>query len=361
MGRERVFADIAPLCPSEPLCGIIAPVQKLLYATGGLFIALILIGLALPRQASVSVNTRIDAYPATVFALVNDFRRVALWSPLLDTDPNARIVFSGPPRGSDAAMTWDGSVIGSGSQVIVDSRPFDYVETVINPGEAGAARSWFEIAGADGATSVTWHFETDYGMNLVGRYFAPLLAGIVERDYARGLANLRELAESLPRVDFSDIEIERISVEAVRIAYLSTSSRPEPAAISEAMGDAYFEILNFIDRHGLAEAGAPLSITRSFTGSRLQFDAAIPVRGGTEETPRESSGVRIGMSYAGPVIRVRHVGSYRTLGRTHQKIAAYLAALGLERNGDAWESYVSDPTRVAEDELLTFVYYPVRG
>ena len=37
------------------------------------------------------------------------------------------------------------------------------------------------------------------------------------------------------------------------------------------------------------------------------------------------------------------------------------AATGIERNGDAWESYVSDPTKVAESELLTYVYYPVRA
>ena len=42
------------------------------------------------------------------------------------------------------------------------------------------------------------------------------------------------------------------------------------------------------------------------------------------------------------------------------KIAAYLAALGIKRNGDAWESYVSDPTKVAEADLLTYVYYPIR-
>ena len=33
--------------------------------------------------------------------------------------------------------------------------------------------------------------------------------------------------------------------------------------------------------------------------------------------------------------------------------------LGIERAGDAWESYVSDPTKVPEAELLTYVYYPV--
>ena len=64
-------------------------------------------------------------------------------------------------------------------------------------------------------------------------------------------------------------------------------------------------------------------------------------------------------TYAGNVIRVRHVGPYQGLGATHGKIAAYLAALGIERAGPAWESYVSDPTQVAEDELVTYVYYPI--
>mgnify|MGYP002064469261 CR=1 FL=1 len=36
------------------------------------------------------------------------------------------------------------------------------------------------------------------------------------------------------------------------------------------------------------------------------------------------------------------------------------AALGIERNGDAWESYVSDPAKVPEAELVTLIYYPVR-
>jgi effector-binding domain-containing protein len=134
---------------------------------------------------------------------------------------------------------------------------------------------------------------------------------------------------------------------------------PEPAAISAAMGKAYFEILNFIDQNNLSEAGAPLSITRSFSGSVLQFDTAIPVRGITDSTPRDGAKVRIGRTYGGSVIRVRHIGSYRTLGATHRKIAAYLAALGIERAGDAWESYVSDPTKVPESELLTYVYYPI--
>ena len=81
--------------------------QKLIYGIGASFLLRIVIGFALPRTTQIEVSTEIDAHPATVFALVNDFRRFSLWSPLADTDPNARILYSGANRGKDAIMTWD--------------------------------------------------------------------------------------------------------------------------------------------------------------------------------------------------------------------------------------------------------------
>lgn len=335
--------------------------RKVLYTIAGLVIVLGLIGLALPRHARVEVTMQINANPATVFALANDFRRVDLWSPWLQADPNVRVVHSGPRRGVGATMTWDGAIIGTGTQNITASRPFDHIATVLNPGESGEARTWFDLDGGNGETTVTWRFETDYGMNVAGRFVGLVYTGVVRRDFEQGLENLRDLAETLPGADFGDIVIEHLVVEATDIAYLPTTSVPEPAAVSEAMGDAYFEILSFIDTHGLSEAGAPLSISRSFSGSEILFDSAIPVRGVTATTPRDRARVRIGSTYAGNVIRARHIGSYRTLGTTHLKIAAYLAALGIERDGDSWESYVSDPTRVPESELLTYIYYPINS
>jgi len=336
-------------------------VQKFLYATGAFVAVLIIIGFLLPRHSRVEVSALIDAPPATVFALVNDFRRADLWAPKTATDPNARVIFSGQPRGVGATVTWDGVIAGSGTQTIVESRPYEHVATTINPGEAGEAHTWFDIGREDGATRVTWGFAHDHGLNLVGRYFALLLSGVVRREFDTGIAALEELAESLPPTDFGDLEVEHLVVDAIEIAYLPTTSAPEPAAISDAMGKAYFEILSFIDTHGLAENGAPMSIVRGFAGSALRFDAAIPVRGVTATTPRAGAAVRLGLTYSGPAIRVRHTGTYRQLGTTHRKIAAYLAALGLERNGDPWETYISDPTRVPEAQLLTDVYYPVRN
>lgn len=334
--------------------------KKILAASAGIALLVIVVGMILPSRARVERDILIDTHAATIFALLNDFRQVSKWSPMLEGDPNAQIDISGQPRGVDASIYWNGHIIGRGRQTIIESVPYERITVQFELGDQAPATVTYTLSSAEQRTRVVWLHESDYGFNLVGRYFGFVQNSVIGRAQEEGLKRLKELAENLPRADFSDIEIEQLVVEGSDIAYLRTTSIPEATAISEAMGDAYFSILSFIDDHGLHDAGAPLSITRTFSGSELVFDAAIPVRGLNSATPRTGEAVKIGRTYAGPVIRVKHTGSYRTLGRTHDKIAAYLAALGIERNGDAWESYISDPTRTDQADLLTFVYYPIR-
>ena len=111
--------------------------QKLIYWVGALFALLIIIGFALPRTHRVEATIEIDAHQATVFALVNDFRRISQWSPWAENDPNARILYLGAHRGQDASVTWDGAISGGGTQLIAQSRPDEYVEIVLSPGEPG--------------------------------------------------------------------------------------------------------------------------------------------------------------------------------------------------------------------------------
>ena len=322
-------------------------------------LALLLTGILLPSHARIERHIRIDARPEMVFALLNDFRWVAEWSLRTADDPNARTDIGGAPRGLHSSYTWDGTIVGRGSETITISEPYSRVETVIEDAAGRESVSRFEISATDSATTVTWAFERHHGFNLAGRYLALLRYGIVSDRMERELDQLSSLAESLPKSEFASLPVDRMFVEAQEIAYRRTSSLPGATSISAAMGNAIFEILSFMDRYGLSEDGAPMSITRTFSGSELVFDAAIPVRNIRDDTPASAGNVSLGATYAGPAIRVRHVGPYETLGKTHDRIAAYLAAMRLTRNGDAWESYVSDPTRVAESELLTFVYYPV--
>ncbi len=319
------------------------------------------IGFAVPPSHRVVVSAEIDAPAATVFAQLNDFRRYSLWAIRLESDANARVTFYGNKTGAGAAMSWDGPIIGSGTMTILNSVPHERVDMRINAGEPGEASATFQLAPGVGTTILNWSFEVDYGMNIVGRYFAGLLGRVIARDNQRSLQSLAELAENLPPDDFGDLDVEHIEVPAEQIAYLRVTSSPQPGAIAETMRKAYLDILTFIDREGLREAGPPLAITRSYSGSTLTFDAGIPVLGVDASTTREGSEVQIAPTYSGSAIRVRHVGSYESLAATHRKINAYLTAHGIERNGAFWESYTSDPSLVPEPELQTLVYYPVKA
>ena len=327
---------------------------------GGFLLLLIVIGILLPSRTYIEREIEVDAHAATVFALLNDFRQINRWSRWTDADPNVRVEISGPLRGVGASMSWDGQIIGQGRQTIIESVPFEKISSALGAGEQNSSTSTYRLAESAAGTLVVWSFEREFGFNLAGRYFGLMLDGIVGPEHERDLQSLKELAENMPKADFSELEIEQIVVEAIDIAYYRTASIPTAAAMSEAMGRAYFEVLSFIDEQDLQEAGAPLSITRTFSGAELVFDAGIPIRGVNKNTPRAARYVKIGATYAGPVVRVKHIGPYRNLGRTHDKIAAFLAATGIARNGDAWESYISDPARTNEDRLLTYVYYPIQ-
>jgi len=338
-----------------------SPMNRAWHRTLRFALLLVAIGILLPSRERFVRDVLIDARPATVFTLVNDFRQIDEWAPFTADDPNARLDISGPATGVGASIGWKGRIIGQGRQTIVESVPFERIVIEAVAGNGRPTRNIIQFAAAGGGTRITWARERHYGFNLAGRYFGLLLDYVEGPRLEEHLLQLDDMAESLPRADFSDLQVEKIYVQAQDIAYLTTTSRPQAAALSAAMSDSFFDILGFIDAHGLTEAGAPISITRRFSGSELTFDAAIPVRGITQDTPRAGTRVRIGKTYEGPVIRAIHRGSYARLGDTHEKIAAYLAASGIKRNGNTWESYVSEPGRTDASGLITYIYYPIRN
>lgn len=338
--------------------------RKLLYGAGASVLLTLAVGVFLPSTRTIERTITVDAWPSTLFALADDAGRAAEWlpwtaplmAPRMD-DRSARVALSGPPSGVGAMLAWEGA------------RPGSFQTTASVPGERVAARvaldgtpgtSVLTLMPGDAGTRVRWRLELDFGHDLLARYRSLWRGQALERELDAGLAALKTLAENLPRADFGDLEIEDLVVESVTIVCRTTRSRPDPAAVSAALGPAFFEILDFMSRHGLAEAGPPLSITRTFSGPELVLDACIPAAGGTATIPPSENAIRLARTYEGPALRVTHTGPYRGLADTHRKIAAYLTAHGIERNDDPWEVYVSDPARTEDAERVTLIYYPVK-
>ncbi len=171
--------------------------KKALIALAIVLGILILIGLALPSSVHVERSVTINSTPSAVFAMVNDIRKFNQWSPWAGIDPDTQFTFEGPPTGTGAKMQWSSEHpgVGAGSLEIVGSDPDRKVTFALNFGPQGTATSYYELQSAGDNTVVIWGFDSDFGYDLVGRYFSLFMDTLIGQEYEKGLATLKRLVE----------------------------------------------------------------------------------------------------------------------------------------------------------------------
>ncbi len=158
----------------------------------------VLIGLALPKASHVEREIAIDRSPATVFAMLNSYRRFNLWSPWFARDPSATYAFEGPASGVGASMRWvsQPSDVGSGRQTIVESVPTSRIVTKLQFDGQADAYATFLLTPQGRGTRVVWTFDIKHGMNPFARWFGLLFEPMIGSDYEQGLAKLKTAMES---------------------------------------------------------------------------------------------------------------------------------------------------------------------
>src|SRR5262245_21452972 len=191
--------------------------------------------MVLPRHSHVERSIVIDAPRATVFALVDGFKQFNKWSPWAALDPNARYTIEGPEFGVGAKQSWNGDpkTVGAGSQEIVDVKPMESVTSRLDFGQQGTATATMLLTPQAAGTRVIWSLETDNGAGPVGRWFGLMMDRWVGPDYERGLVNLKKLAEGLPKADFGDLSVTIVDVAPATVAYVSSESSRDTAAMGE--------------------------------------------------------------------------------------------------------------------------------
>ena len=147
---------------------------------------------------TISRTAIVDAPPRAVRPLVEDFRRWRDWSPWEDLDSDLRRTYSGADAGVGAHYAWAGNrKAGAGSMEIVAATPESLRITLefLKPWRA-SNDVVFTLAPEGGGTRVTW---TMHGSHAgIARLFARFVDvdKLVGRDFDRGLARLKQLAEA---------------------------------------------------------------------------------------------------------------------------------------------------------------------
>lgn len=136
--------------------------------------------------------------------------------------------------------------------------------------------------------------------------------------------------------------------------YVEGHATMDPGAISDAMGDAFDEVMDFMDRHGIATEGPPLSVYHGYSPDEIAFRAGLLV---TETDTRAATGdVLADRTPGGEVLHFTHTGPYATLRDSYATMMEYVASRGLQLGAPTWEIYVDDPETTPAHRLRTEVY-----
>lgn len=324
-----------------------------------LLVVTVIIGFFLPSSVNLQRSTVINRDHQTVFQVVNSLANFNKWSPWYKLDPNAEYVLSGPNSGKGSKITWKGNNnVGEGSHEIIDSQPHESVKTTFYFGKPDhpVYSSVLVKPLDDGNTQVTWTFENDFGYNVFYRYFSLVLEESIAPVYEEGLANLKKYVESLPLHDYSILSVTDTTAQA-SYAYASETTHAQQD-ISSAIAAAYGKLMAFINNNKLEMNGSPKITSLSFQKDVYRFLAVIPVKDNT--LLDEAGEIQSHFTYEGRTIKAIHKGAYHDFEKTYEIIDAYIQQNNMQKNGNPWEDFVTDPGNVSEEDLITHVYQPIK-
>jgi effector-binding domain-containing protein/carbon monoxide dehydrogenase subunit G len=318
---------------------------------------LVVIGFVLPDTAHVERSVTVDRPPSQVFTVLNSFRRFNEWSPWFDLDRNAKYTYSGPAVGVGAKESWVGDKknVGTGSQTIVESKPYESIRTALDFGDMGQAAATFTLTPAGQGTKVVWGLDINAGGKLIGRYFNLMMDSMVGKDYEKGLAKLKTFVEGMPAADVGGVNGNEVTVAARKIYFIPGTATSETA--KTVLTDAYSRIGTFMAANKITMQGAPLTVTTGYDANRWAFNAGVPVD--RNDVP-PTGDIQSGNTYGGKAVQFMHVGPYEQLPATTTKAYAWLALMAYKPVGGAIEEYVNDPTTVPPEQIKTLLTIPVQ-
>lgn len=175
-----------------------AIIDTVLILVALLLVAVVVFAATRPNKFRLQRSVVIAAPAETIYPLIADFRKWALWSPWDNLDPEMKRTYEGAPIGLGAIYTYEGNkTVGAGRMEIVEAQLNRKVVAklhFIKPFEAHNTAEFILVQQADG-TEVTWAM---YGpQTFMGRLMGIVLSmeRLVGGQFEQGLASLKAVAE----------------------------------------------------------------------------------------------------------------------------------------------------------------------
>ena len=173
-----------------------------LYIFLGLLAVLVIAGLLIPSKYTIVRKATIDAPPPAVHAFVGHLDQWPVWMPWEQEDPSVITSLSDKTTGVGAAQSWTSSKSGDGEVEFTEcdeNTGIAYDMTFIMKDKRAPAKASIRYAPAGDSTEVTWTMDGDLASMMppvMRGLMKPVMTGMVGKNFARGLASLKEKVET---------------------------------------------------------------------------------------------------------------------------------------------------------------------
>ena len=344
---------------------------ELLIALVLVAVLFLVVGLVLPSHHHVEHVIETNRPQPVVYDLLNGFKRFKDWSSMRNRDPRLQLSISGPDSGVGAHVDYTSTVpdIGKGSWQITKVDPGNRIEYELHDGDYGNNKKMTFVLRRTGntkrAVEITEAYDVDYGFNLFGRYAGLYVSRDVGDTMKSTLNNLDTLLATIPKFDYTSMDIKLVDVPAENLLYAPTKAKRADVDVQTAMNTQMKWLKQVADKNGLTVTGPVRIITTDFGADTYEFDVAIPVsKAGAAAGPLQ-------VNLEGPVkyiqtkpvraITTTYSGHPSALPAERDSMHAWSVTHGEDVTDRPWEVYVKgiDPSFTDAGEFTLF--WPVKS
>ena len=312
------------------------------------------IGFTIERTIRISKDIK------TIFNMVSDFNTWRVWSPWLCQEPGCPLNITGNPGETGHRQAWNGQQIGLGEMILDTCRPnhqLGYQLSFIRPWKSRATVG-FRFEKEAGGTRVTWTMQGSLPFYLF--FMKKMMAAWIGCDYDRGLAMLKELAET--GTVLSQTAAHGVT-DREGLHYVGRKQACTMDDIGAVMENVFTDLHDQITNRRLPQPDIFFSIYHKCDMVRRHCEFTAGCGYYTPPEKLEISGMAHGRLPAHKAVHVTHTGPYRHLGN------AWATAMGMQRSQKLkpnkavpmYEIYVNDPQATDEAEIHTDIFIPVKA
>lgn len=333
-----------------------------------IFLLLIaIIGMAIyvavqPNEFKFSRSRIIDAPKSMIFNTVNDYTNWPQFSPWIEQDPDAELIYGQKTVGVDGNYSWYGKTLGKGSMktlTVEDNAVITQKIHFVEPFKSESKINWF-FEDVDTGTKVTWSMSGKQDFNT--KVYTTFMGSIEETtgpDFNRGLLKLDSLIVS--NMKKYSITHHGITEHSGGFYIYNTVSCKIPD-MSKQIEIMMPKLGNFASQHNIKMAGAPFNLYHNwdYQNNTVMFSCCIPT---TAKIIATDPDILTGKLESFKAFNTTLKGDYKNLGEAWKTSMEYMAInnIDIKDDGPMLEAYVNDPQNYPNPaEWLTEIYIAVK-